>query len=83
MRTQADVANGVGDGSGLITDDDRDVPVDLHQLFKEFVDRAADKELGGYDLRLISSVNDVSGIPTEGKSLIIVVPRPSLSGSAR
>ena len=26
----------------------------------------------GYDLRLMSSVNDVSGIPTEGKSLIIV-----------
>jgi len=27
---------------------------------------------GGYDLRLMSSVNDVSGIPTEGKWLIIV-----------
>ena len=27
----------------------------------------------GFDLRLISSLNDVSGIPTEGKDLIIVV----------
>ncbi|HKM54005.1 MAG TPA: peptidylprolyl isomerase, partial [Isosphaeraceae bacterium] len=27
---------------------------------------------GGFDLRLISSLNDASGIPTEGKNLIIV-----------
>jgi hypothetical protein len=27
---------------------------------------------GGFDLRLMSSLNDVSGIPTEGKNLIIV-----------
>ena len=26
----------------------------------------------GYDLRLMSSLNDVNGIPTEGKNLIVV-----------
>ena len=30
------------------------------------------RKLGGFDLRLMSSLNDVSGIPTEGKNLIIV-----------
>jgi len=30
------------------------------------------QDLNGFDLRLMSSLNDVSGIPTEGKNLIIV-----------
>ena len=34
-------------------------------------DRRRDTEQG-FDLRLMSSLNDVSGIPTEGKNLIIV-----------
>ena len=38
----------------------------------DYSDGAIRRLAGGFDLRLMSSLNDVSGIPTEGKDLIIV-----------
>ena len=50
----------------------------VHEILEEFVAIGEERKgplAGGkiaFDLRLMSSLNDVSGIPTEGKSLIIV-----------
>ena len=48
---------------------------DDEKAAKAFIDNLVElvwTDAGGPDLRLMSSLNDVSGIPTEGKNLIIV-----------
>ena len=49
-----------------------DGPITVFRAGKSITPAQALLLLKGFDLRLMSSLNDVSGIPTEGKNLIIV-----------
>src|SRR5208337_2300194 len=71
LRDLDDVLNGASPGMFRVFVFEN--PVDFAMnwfISKDDIDRMRDRI--GFDLRLMSPLNDVSGIPTEGKDLIIV-----------